>query len=233
MFRCLQGLEIPPTMVSNDLNAEQLKVKLRKVNRLANQFFFGSPSENCGDHLNPQWTCVQKVQPVQPSRFYMRQMTSSTFCWRTIPLDLASRSGIFAAYRNIINSFAHNEVNISPSFLLYLSLCFFGDPNGSNQWNQPSHLSVHYFYSMLLRLNASNKRCLGSFQIIQVLRHLILRLGYGSPIDMKIHRLGEVSLFIWMVRNGFVTCQLGPNKLFPKVSPPPTSKSVVFVETVM
>ena len=148
------------------------------------------------------------------------------------PPGLGLEIGNFAAYRNFINSFAHNEVNISPSFLLYLSLCFLETQIVPMKPAVPLERSL-FLQHMLLRLNASNKRFLGSFQIIQVLRHLILRLGYESPIDTKIHRLGEVSLLIRMVHNGFVTCQLGPNKLFPKVSPPPTSKSVVFVGTVM
>lgn len=119
-------------------------------------------------------------------------------------------------------------------FFLYLSLCFF--------WRSKSFQSmepaVPLERSLFLQHAAQIERFKQTFPR-KFSDHSGLATSHLAPwlwelvFDTKIHRLGEVSLFIWMVLNGFVTCQLGPNKLFPKVSPPPTSKSVVFVETVM
>lgn len=55
------------------------------------------------------------------------------------PPGLGLEIGHLAAYRNIMNSFAHNEVNnftmFFPSLLVTL---FFGDPNGSNGTSRPT-----------------------------------------------------------------------------------------------
>lgn len=121
---------------------------------------------------------------------------------------------------------------ISPCFfLLYLSLCFLETQMVPMEPAVPlersfflQHASQIEHFKQTFPRKFSDHSGLATSHLAPWLwesnRHENPPIGWGFFVYME-------------VRNGFVTCQLGPNKLFPKVSPPPTSKSVVFVGTVM